>query len=127
MLHVSPRRLTLVRIYKEAVEPPSWRTDYQEMALDMDFSSNRHAATVHEYEVPTRHPELSFEDGNLAIVTGRQYFLVHRGLLCRHSSVLGQSISSLGSTHDRLLEGRSIMTLQDTPEDMVCFLQALYG
>ncbi|KAF9808925.1 hypothetical protein IEO21_07690 [Rhodonia placenta] len=97
------------------------------MALDMDFSSNRHAATVHEYEVPTRHPELSFEDGNLAIVTGRQYFLVHRGLLCRHSSVLGQSISSLGSTHDRLLEGRSIMTLQDTPEDMVCFLQALYG
>ena len=98
------------------------------MALNRDFSSNRHASpNLQEFEVPTRHPELCFDDANLAIVTGRQYFLVHQGLLCYHSAVLRGQVEGLNGGHARMLEGRPALALQDTPEDMVYFLKALYG
>lgn len=97
------------------------------MVLDTDFSSNRHTVVLQEHKVPVRHTELSFEDANLAIVTGCQYFLVHRGLLCHHSPVLKESIGSIRSDHDYLLEGCPVLSLQDSPEEMACFLRALYG
>ncbi|PCH43728.1 hypothetical protein WOLCODRAFT_90460 [Wolfiporia cocos MD-104 SS10] len=97
------------------------------MALNGDFSSNCHTASSQEYEVLTRHPELSFEDANIAIVTGRQYFLVHQGLLCHHSLVLRQSVDALQNDDEKLLEGRRVLSLQDLPEDMAHFLRALYG
>ena len=67
-----------------------------------DFSSNAHTTPVIEaqgrfdasYEVPGRHPELSFEDGNLAVLCGHQYFLVHRSVLFRHSAVLEEMARS---------------------------------
>lgn len=98
------------------------------MALNSDFSSNRHASpNLQEFEVPTRHPELCFDDANLAVVTGRQYFLVHQGLLCYHSAVLLEQVEGLKGDHVRILEGRPALVLQDTPEDMAYFLKALYG
>lgn len=80
----------------------------------------------------TRHPNLSFDDGNFAIVTGDFYFLVHRGLLCRHSAVLTAASEELltnviPNTSQRFeLEGRPALRLQDSPDDMSNFLLALY-
>ncbi|TBU29539.1 hypothetical protein BD311DRAFT_660896 [Dichomitus squalens] len=92
-----------------------------------DFSSNRCASPLEEYEVPIRHPDLYFEDGNLSIVAGRQYFIVHRGLLCRHSEVLQTRIDSIKTTDERMLEGLAVLYLDDSPEDLAHFLRALYG
>ncbi|KZT11079.1 uncharacterized protein LAESUDRAFT_643958 [Laetiporus sulphureus 93-53] len=97
------------------------------MTLNSDFSSNRHAADLQEYEVPVRHPELSFEDANVAIVAGRQYFLVHQGVLCRHSPALRKQLGCKGSFGGKMIEGCPVLTLQDAPEDVGYFLQALYG
>lgn len=77
--------------------------------------------------MPTRHPDLYFEDGNLSIVAGRQYFIVHRGLLCRHSEVLRVRIESIKANDDKLLEGLAVLYLDDSPEDLAHFLRALYG
>ncbi|PIL34218.1 hypothetical protein GSI_03929 [Ganoderma sinense ZZ0214-1] len=95
--------------------------------MDTDFSSNRCASPLEEYEVPTRHPDIYFEDGNLSIVAGRQYFIVHRGLLCRHSEVLRVRIESIKTNDERLLEGLAVLYLDDSPEDLAHFLRALYG
>ncbi|KAM5533314.1 hypothetical protein V8D89_012988 [Ganoderma adspersum] len=95
--------------------------------MDTDFSSNRCASPVEEYEVSTRHPDIYFEDGNLSIVAGRQYFIVHRGLLCRHSEVLRVRIESIKTNDERLLEGLAVLYLDDSPEDLAHFLRALYG
>ena len=95
--------------------------------MDTDLSSNRCASPLEEYEVPTRHSDLCFEDGNLSIVTGRQYFIVHRGLLSRHSQALQQRIESIKVGEDRLLEGLAVLHLDDSPDDLAHFLRALYG
>ena len=95
--------------------------------MDTDFSSNRCASPLEEYEVSTRHPDIYFEDGNLSIVAGRQYFIVHRGLLCRHSEVLRVRIESIKTNDERLLEGLAVLYLDDSPEDLAHFLRALYG
>ena len=95
--------------------------------MDTDLSSNRCASPLDEYEVPTRHPDLCFEDGNLSIVAGGQYFIVHRGILCRHSHILDKRIKSPSSADDRLLEGLAVLYLDDAPSDFANFLQALYG
>ncbi len=95
--------------------------------MDTDFSSNRCASLLEEYEVPTRHPDIYFEDGNLSIVAGRQYFIVHRGLLCCHSEVLRVGIESIKTKDELLLEGLAVLYLDDSPEDLAHFLRALYG
>lgn len=79
----------------------------------------------------TRHPNLSFDDGNFAIVTGDFYFLVHRGLLCRHSAVLKEASEELtnmtiNASQRFELEGRPALRLQESPDDMSNFLLALY-
>ncbi|KAJ7703235.1 hypothetical protein B0H17DRAFT_1042405 [Mycena rosella] len=90
----------------------------------MDFSTNRHENQQPHQTPPTRHPELSFPDGNLAILTGSVYFLVHNGLLCRHSVPLEQAINALDLRVQ--LEGRPVLHLLDSSHDMSHFLSALY-
>ncbi|KAI0655962.1 hypothetical protein C8Q70DRAFT_1057159 [Cubamyces menziesii] len=95
--------------------------------MDSEFSSNRHATPTNECEVPVRHPDLCFEDGNLAIVTRKQYFVVHRGLLCRHSNILAKQIAAMDTAGADTLEGRLAMPLEDDAQDIAHFLGALYG
>ncbi|KAH9855195.1 hypothetical protein C2E23DRAFT_724571 [Lenzites betulinus] len=95
--------------------------------MDSEFSSNRHATPTEEYQVPARHPDLCFDDGNLAVVTGSQYFIVHRGLLSRHSKMLDKHIAAVQDNDASSLEGRPVLTLDDNPNDFAHFLQALYG
>ncbi|KAJ6593865.1 hypothetical protein B0H19DRAFT_1205276 [Mycena capillaripes] len=99
-----------------------------------DFSTNRpnrhEVQQAHEIQqshptAPTRHPDLSFPDGNLAILTGSVYFLVHKGLLCRHSVPFQQATKAL-DLRSKQLEGRPILQLVDSPHDMGHFLSALY-
>ncbi|CCM00413.1 uncharacterized protein FIBRA_02443 [Fibroporia radiculosa] len=98
------------------------------MALNGDFSSNRHGAAGQEdYEILIRHPELSFDDANIAVVAGHQYFLVHKGLLCHHSATIRHSLRSPRVDIGRLLEGRPALILHDSPEELAHFLRALYG
>ncbi|KAI0330138.1 hypothetical protein GY45DRAFT_1370977 [Cubamyces sp. BRFM 1775] len=95
--------------------------------MDSEFSSNRYATPTNECEVPVRHPDLCFEDGNLAIVARKQYFVVHRGLLCRHSNILAEQITSTDTAGASTLEGRLAMPLEDDAQDIAHFLSALYG
>ncbi|KAI8993792.1 hypothetical protein BD414DRAFT_456898 [Trametes punicea] len=95
--------------------------------MDSEFSSNRHATPTEEYAVPTRHPELCFEDGNLAVLTRKRYFVVHRGLLCRHSEVLQKRLAAVASEDAPLLEGHIVLSLDDDPEEFAHFLRALCG
>ena len=109
------------------------------MSSDTEFSSNAHASTTPsepsdaleanavEYEIPIRHPELSFTDGNVVVLTGHQYFIVHQAVLSRHSVVLQDQLTFLPKTCTRLLEDRPVLQLSHTPEDMYYFLRALYG
>ena len=90
-----------------------------------EFNTNHHFGN--KWEAPTRHPDLSFPDGNIAILTGHTYFLVHAGLLCRHSEELRAAIKTIDTpTGDRLFEGCPVLHCDDTPDDMAHFLAALY-
>lgn len=97
------------------------------MRTSSDFSTNRHAVKQQqEAEVPIRHPDICFNDGNVAILSESHFFLVHQGLLSRHSVVLKKMLESLEGQNCRLLEGRPVLQLPDFPKDMARFLQALY-
>jgi hypothetical protein len=91
-----------------------------------EFSTNRHSGKPQDAVqldlIP--HLDLCFEDGSLAVLTGRYYFLVHEGLLRRHSQVLDDLIKTIDRS--KLLNGRPILVLEGCPQDMANFLQALY-
>ena len=73
---------------------------------------------------PTRHPQFSFTDGTIAVLAENRYFLVHKGFLARHSPRLALAIKE---RHNKsLLEGRPVLKVQDTPDDIYQFLVALY-
>ncbi|ESK97300.1 hypothetical protein Moror_17731 [Moniliophthora roreri MCA 2997] len=74
---------------------------------------------------PRKHP-LSFSDGNLAILTYDQYFLVHQGFLRRHSSVLDAEIKMVLNQSQTSLEGLPVLDVQEDPNDIYHFLLALY-
>jgi hypothetical protein len=104
----------------------------------MDFSSNAHTPHLSteafstdkpkEFEVPSRHPDLCFGDGSIAILCGHQYFLVHESLLSLHSTVLKEMIeASCNDETCQLTEGRPTLRLSHRPEDMFIFLKAVYG
>ncbi|KAF9071658.1 hypothetical protein BDP27DRAFT_1262261 [Rhodocollybia butyracea] len=75
-------------------------------------------------EKVTKHPTLSFTDGNLALLAWPKYFIVHKGLLCRHSPILRTAVEALENS--RCLEGRPVLQVQDNSEDMFYFLIAIY-
>ncbi|CAA7260599.1 unnamed protein product [Cyclocybe aegerita] len=97
-----------------------------------DFSTNRHADAPVKPDlaasVPSRHPDLWFSDGNIALVAGGLYFNVHLGLLCRHSEPLNEAINALAADEKqtRLIEGNVVLELDDQPKDLCRFLMALY-
>jgi hypothetical protein len=92
------------------------------MASTTDFSTNRHSAP--ETISPVRHADLSFTDGNIVILADSNYFLVHQGLLARHSQVLGHLIKCMDPTP--LIEGRPVLPLPEPSDSIACFLQVLY-
>src|ERR1700683_5356731 len=96
------------------------------MRISSDFSTNRHAAKPQEIEVSTRHPDICFDDGNLAVLSGSYYFLVHQGVLSRRSDTLKKLVDFSEGENVQFLEGRPVLHLQDSPDDMSRFLQALY-
>ncbi|TFK54362.1 hypothetical protein OE88DRAFT_1625221 [Heliocybe sulcata] len=76
---------------------------------------------------PIKHPSLSFDDGNLALLCGDTYFLVHQGLLCRHSEVLDSLTCKLhNDEHLGLIEGRPVLNLDDSSQDIAYLIEALY-
>lgn len=73
---------------------------------------------------PVKYTDFCFKDGNIVLLAGMSYFLVHQGLLSRHSEVLDQLMSTM---HNNLtLEGRPVLTLPDPSADTVHFLKAIY-
>jgi hypothetical protein len=104
--------------------------------LSDEFSTNRYsvsgaapstkASESPGSSAPSRHPDLCFNDGNLAVLTGGNYFLVHKGLLCRHSGPLSHTIETLESGQSRFIEGRGVLELPETPTEVYYFLLALY-
>ncbi|KAF5386231.1 hypothetical protein D9615_002672 [Tricholomella constricta] len=101
------------------------------LSLD-DFSTNRFSGTNEnaksqlEHMSPSRHSDLCFNDGNLAVLTGGNYFLVHQGLLCRHSAPLARTIEAVEGKQARFLEGRLVLELAEASNDVYYFLLALY-
>ena len=73
-----------------------------------------------------RRPSLSFEDGNVALLAGQCYFLVHRGFLSRHSEYLAERTRDNGSHSTMTLEGRPVLHLPDSPDDISLLLHSMY-
>lgn len=69
------------------------------------------------------HP-LSFPDGNTALLAQNIVFLVHRGVLARHSTILSDAINALDTSNH--LNGSPVLELDDNPDDLAHFLLALY-
>ncbi|OCH93111.1 hypothetical protein OBBRIDRAFT_372191 [Obba rivulosa] len=97
------------------------------MESDMEFSSNRHSAVLSEFEVPVRHPEFTFEDANMALIAGRQYFLVHQGLLTHHSKPFTLMIKTRQAEGGQVIAGLPAVSLEDPADELACFLRVLYG
>ncbi|KIJ67683.1 hypothetical protein HYDPIDRAFT_173491 [Hydnomerulius pinastri MD-312] len=95
------------------------------MASVSDFSTNRHSGSSRSLGTsPARHVDLYFSDGNIVILAGSDYFLVHQGLLSRHSEVLEELIKQMDSTPG--IEGRPVLSLPEPSHSIAHFLQALY-
>jgi hypothetical protein len=73
-----------------------------------------------------RRPSLSFEDGNVAILAGKSYFLVHRGFLSRQSEYLAGLTKDNYSCPTMMLEGRPVLHLSDSPDDISLLLHSMY-
>ena len=97
------------------------------MGIDTEFSSNRYSIVQAGPTAPVRHPDISFEDGNLAVVSGTYYFLVHRKVLSQHSAKLDRLVELSISDDASLIEGRAVLPLDDPSQDLCYFLQVLYG
>jgi hypothetical protein len=70
------------------------------------------------------HSELSFPDGNLALLAASTAFFVHRGVLGRHSPVLADAIASLDPSVQ--INGSPVLRLDEHPDHLAHFLYALY-
>ncbi|KAL0956682.1 hypothetical protein HGRIS_002810 [Hohenbuehelia grisea] len=97
------------------------------------FTINRSTGSQLELANPpglmaTRHSGLSFDDGNLAVLAGDSFFLVHQGLIARHSAPIDSAIKQLylHGPPAHFLEGRPVLHLDDPPNDMLLFLLAIY-
>lgn len=118
-------------LLKPRVDIPHLSKEFYNMLPADDFSTNRFSATggnTKPLERPSlsRHADLCFSDGNLAVLAGSNYFLVHRGLLCRHSAPISHLIETLESQQTRSIEGRLILELSEPSNDVYYFLLALY-
>ena len=71
-----------------------------------------------------RHADLSFVDGNIVLLAGSNYFVVHQGLLVRHSQVFHDLINAMDTTP--AIEGRPVLSLPEPSHSIAYFLQALY-
>ena len=74
---------------------------------------------------PQRCLNLSFEDGNIAVLAGKSYFLVHRGFLSRQSEYLAELTNDY-SRSTMTLEGRPVLHLSDSPDDISLLLHSMY-
>jgi hypothetical protein len=74
----------------------------------------------------TAHPGLCFRDGNIALLAGGCYFLLHRGFLARHSPVLAHAFQIHDGNCSDHFRGQPVIEMQDSAEDMAFFLLALY-
>lgn len=100
-----------------------------------DFSSNAHTPQVEahsrfqgQYEVPNRHPGLFFADGNIAVLCGHQYFIVHQSVLFHHSTILRDlAEASMADERKLLLEGQPVLRLPHSPDEVYILLRCLYG
>ena len=100
-------------------------------AVDVaDLSSNRSCGplvSLTDCSAPLRHPELCFDDGNIAILAENTYFLVHRDPLGRHSPVLKKLINDLPTNSACFIEGVPVITVPYTCEAMSHLIRTLYG
>ncbi|THH30930.1 hypothetical protein EUX98_g3251 [Antrodiella citrinella] len=96
-----------------------------------ELSSNRFltpdARSPDDQVIPTRHPDLCFNDGNIVVLAKDTCFIVHQGPLSRHSPVLKKLIDELPSTNPRFIEGLPALVVEYSPEEVSYFLRTLYG
>jgi hypothetical protein len=112
---------------------------------NIDFCTNRHSERQPSNDIPSlrtsktsetssasyRRSDFSFHDGNLAIITEtpqreKIYYLVHQGVLFRHSPVIEKLVALESQENVSSVEGRTALYLDDSPEEMQLFLRALY-
>ena len=93
--------------------------------IDLAAPHPTSSSTAKQPPVPVYHRHhLSFDDGNLALLADDRYFIIHQGLLCRHSQVLQGMLVELKDT--RRLFDRPVLELDEKWTDLGCFLAALY-
>lgn len=95
-----------------------------------ELSSNRSIAPralVLDDARPSRHPELCFDDGNVVILAGSTYFIVHQGPLSRHSPVFQNLIEELSLKEPPRIEDLPALVVSYTAEEMSHLIRTLYG
>lgn len=90
--------------------------------VELGRSANKLPATC-----LTPFDDLCFEDGNVALVAGHSYFLVHRGLLWRNSDVFYHLFRKRKYSQERRLDGRVAVRLAESPVELAILLRAMYG
>lgn len=104
----------------------NWQT--QESSLSSAVGSDIIAAERCELATSEIcHPDPSFEDGNLALRSvGGHYFFVHKGVVSRHCSFFRNNLVCFDERNTDLVEGRPVVQLADSSDDLSYFLKALY-
>ncbi|KAF8348402.1 hypothetical protein F5887DRAFT_953518 [Amanita rubescens] len=74
--------------------------------------------------VPIHPPILCFQDATLALLADGSYFLIHRGLLARHSPVFAEAFTNRDPID--YFCGQPVFEANDSSKDMAFFLLALY-
>ncbi|KAI0321611.1 hypothetical protein OF83DRAFT_1080870 [Amylostereum chailletii] len=74
----------------------------------------------------THSQDFWFADGSLIIICESTGFRVHAGILSLHCSVFRDMTCVGNPSGDRRIDGAAVVALDDTANDMACFLKALY-
>ncbi|KAH8828408.1 hypothetical protein DL96DRAFT_1528184 [Flagelloscypha sp. PMI_526] len=95
------------------------------MFSDDDLSTNRHSS-IPPSSNTLPHQEFSFPDGNLLVVSSAQSFLVHQGVLARHSTLLASLINDAANRLSNDSSKIPHIEMPHNPLHTLYFLQALY-
>ena len=90
-------------------------------------STSTSSSTKEESNSIQLHPEMSFEDGSIAIIAGNTAFKVHRSVLSRKSALFKDLLSLPQPETEEKFEGLPVVRLLDPPEDITTLLDAIYN
>ncbi|TCD70988.1 hypothetical protein EIP91_000486 [Steccherinum ochraceum] len=93
------------------------KTSAADASLDESLAAN---------EIEVEHGKIWFEDGSTVLIAEGKGFKVYQGILSQHSEVFRDMFTLPQPPEAETCEGCPIVHMQDTAEDLLCFLTALH-